>query len=129
MEQIKDNRTSLAIGAVRVLRLAEEYEKLGYLVLTNPETHSGVDLVIISLPDGRIQKVIECTNWKDGHWKMDSDRFERYVASLTYFEVIDGIELELVLTSLDNLTAKQADELKKNHIHVTVRPVQDVESE
>jgi len=129
MEQIKDNRTSLAIGAVRVLRLAEEYEKLGYLVLTNPETHSGVDLVIISLPDGRIHKVIEVTNWKDGHWKMDSDRFDRYVASLTYFEIIDGIELEMVVTSLDNLTAKQADELKKNHIHVTVRPVQDVESE
>ena len=128
-QEQKENQRSIRIGAERVLKLAVEYEKLGYLVVSNPATHSGVDLMIISAPDGKIRKVIEVTNYKNGQWQMDSQRFDRYIASLIYFDTIDGIEKELVVTSLDNLTASQLVELKKSGIHVTVRPIQDLPSE
>ena len=79
-----------------------------------------------SLPDGRIKKVIEVTNYKRPEEYMVEDRLERYIGTLTYFEEIEGIELELVVSFLENLTAKQLIELRNNHIHVRLEGSQDL---
>ena len=51
---------------------------------------------------------------------------ERYIGSLTYFGDIEGVEFELVVSFLNNLTANQLIELKKNDIHVHVEGSQDL---
>jgi hypothetical protein len=122
----KDNPWSVEVGRARVLKIADRYRDLGYLVITNDANHSGADLIIISLPDGRIKKAIEVTNYKRKNEYMDDSRIQRYIDSLTYFEDIDGVELELVVSFLENLTAKQLTELKKNDIHVHVEGSQDL---
>jgi hypothetical protein len=124
--EFKDNKWSVEVGRARVLKIANRYRDLGYLVITNDANHSGADLIIISLPEGRIKKVIEVTNYKRPNEYMDDNRVERYIGSLTNFEDIDGIELELVVSFLENLTAKQLIELKKNSIQVHVEGSQDL---
>jgi hypothetical protein len=57
---------------------------------------------------------------------MDSKRFERYVITLTAFECIEGIELELVVSYIENLTITQLNELKRNNIRVHVEGAQDL---
>jgi hypothetical protein len=120
------NRRSLAIGNIRLRKLALKYQELGYKVLMNPSTSPDVDLIIITVPDGRIRKVIEVTNYARPDEKIDDVRFERYVNSLTYFEDIEGIELELVVSYLDNLTSTQIKELQRCNIHVNVMGKQDL---
>jgi hypothetical protein len=92
----------------------------------NPSTSPDVDLIIVTVPDGRIRKVIEVTNYARPDEKIDDVRFERYVNSLTYFEDIEGIELELVVSYLDNLTSTQIKELQRCNIHVNVMGKQDL---
>lgn len=125
-EQIKDQPWAVSIGAIRTRKIARQYQELGYLVISNPENHEGADVIIISLPDGRIRKVIECSNFREKKFHMDNDRVDRYIANLTYFEGIEGVELELIVTYMDNLSAGQLLDLK-NHIKVTALGYQDTE--
>lgn len=124
-EEIVDNRKSIAIGRVRVLNLARRYQDLGYLVIGNWDTHEGVDLIIISLPNGKIWKVIESTNFKEPYEKIADNRLLRYINSLDYFDGIEGIQKELIVSYLDNLTAAQLEELKQHRITVTAVGSQD----
>jgi hypothetical protein len=125
-ESIHDKSWAVEIGKARVLKLANQYRDLGYFVIENGDNHAGVDLIIISTPEGRIKKVIEVTNYREPKFFMSSERFERYINSLTYFECIDGIELELVVSYIDNLTTNQVLELKRNHINIRVEGSQDL---
>lgn len=125
-ENIHDKEWAVSIGKFRVHKLANQYRDLGYFVIENGENHAGVDLIIISSPDGKIKKVIEVTNYREPNFFISSERFERYINSLTYFEEIEGIELELVVSFLENLTVSQLKELKRNNINVHVEGEQDI---
>lgn len=122
----KDNPWSVEVGRTRVLKIANRYRDLGYMVVTNDANHSGADLIIISIPDGRIKKVIEVTNYKRKNEYMDDPRVQRYIDSLTFFNDIEGVELEFVVSYIENLTAKQYREMKRNNIHVHEEGEQDL---
>jgi len=126
---IKDNWQSLKTGNIRLFRLKRIYEELGYLVISRASNHEGVDLVVIALPDGRIKKAIEVTNYARKDEYIDNNRFVRYLDSLCYFENIEGIELELVVSFAENINLKQYEELKKYNIKVTEVGHQDTEEE
>jgi hypothetical protein len=126
MENIHDNLWSVKVGEARVNKLANQYRELGYFVIENSANHEGVDLIIISTPEGRIKKVIEVTNYKKPQYFVDAKRFDRYVITLTAFECIEGIELELVVSYLENLSVTQLKELKRNNINIHVEGAQDL---
>lgn len=113
------------IGKVRVLKIANEYKKQGYLVIANPDNHAGADLIIISLPDGHIRKVIEVTNWKRPNEFFKKDRLDTTVDHLTYFADIEGVELELVVSYIENLNHEQQQELKRCNVKVSLVGAQD----
>jgi hypothetical protein len=98
---------------------------LGYLVITNIGNHEGPDIIIVSLPDGRIKKVIEVTNYNNPKQIISWDNFNRYLGTLGYFESIRGIELELVVSYLSNLNAEQLLECEKLRIRVNAVGEQD----
>ncbi len=125
-ESIHDKSWAVEIGKARVQKLGNQYRELGYFVIENGDNHAGVDLIIISTPEGRIKKVIEVTNYRKPTFFMSSERFDRYISSLTYFECIEGIELELVVSFIDNLTTNKVSELKRNHITIRVEGSQDL---
>ena len=128
-EQIRDNRRALKVGNARVLKLATEYERLGYMVLPNLGKHEGADLLVISLPDGRIRKAIEVTNFERPDEYIANPRLDRYINDLVFFKAIEGIELELVVSYLENLSEKQLTLLKEYGIKVKVAGEQDLPEE
>jgi hypothetical protein len=125
-EVIHDNLWSVKIGEARVSKLANQYRTLGYFVIENSKNHEGVDLIIISTPNGKITKVIEVTNYKKPEYFLDNTRFNRYVDTLISFSVIDGIELELVVSFKENLSYNQVMALRRNNINVHVEGPQDL---
>jgi hypothetical protein len=124
--KFKDTQANIMTGAIRVIRLRMKYEDLGYKVISNIRSHEGPDLIAIHLPDGRIWKVIEATNWnKKGH--LSDARLLRLIDSLVYFKGIQGIQLEVVFSYLENLSAKQKEEFESNGIRVTILGSQDLD--
>lgn len=120
------NIKRLELGNVRVRKLAMKYMDLGYKVIMASRNEPGVDLIVISTPEGKIRKVIECTNYNRPDEKISQDTFERYIDNLTFFEEIEGIEMELVVSYIDNLTPTQIKELKRCNIRITVMGKQDL---
>ncbi|MGB9856400.1 MAG: hypothetical protein ACPLKS_07695 [Caldisericum exile] len=120
------NRKKLKIGDIRTLRIAEEYEKMGYKVLVRLGNNPGVDITVISIPDGKIRKVIECTNYGNRSNYICEEDFERYIETLTWYEDIQGIEMELVVSYLSNLNAEQLRECERNNIRIRVIGHQDL---
>lgn len=120
------NIKRLELGNVRVRKLAMKYMDLGYKVIMASRNEPGVDLMVISTPEGKIRKVIECTNYNRPDEKISQDTFERYIDNLTFFEEIEGIEMELVVSYIDNLTPTQIKELKRCNIRITVMGKQDL---
>ncbi len=114
-----------AIGNRRVHRLAEEYRKLGLLVVTNPTNHEGPDLILISSPDGRIVKVMESTNYARPEEYVCSETFKRYLDGLNYFDSILGIEKVIVVSFRTNLLRTQWQKCRENGITVEVVGRQD----
>jgi hypothetical protein len=125
-EYFLDKQHALKIGDARVQKIAASYRKLGYFVITNPSNHEGADIIIIALPDGRVRKVIECTNYKKPEYYIGPDRLDRYIKTLTAFKGIEGVELELVVSFMENLSFNQYNELKTNGINVKVEGPQDL---
>ena len=116
------NRRTIAQGKVKVNKIAEQYRKSGYMVLVNPTTGAGVDLIIVSLPNGKIVKAIEVTNYSKARYHINPKKFRRYVKELSFFKAIKDIQLELVVSYKENLDAGQHEELKKNAIKVVISP-------
>ena len=125
-ERIKDKQHNIKVGAIRVIRLTLQYEALGYLVCPIIKSHEGVDMIVISLPDGRIRKVIEVTNWNE-KWVMPWDKLRRYITVLTHFQSIEGVEMELVVSYEYNISPQQREELKRSHIRLNVMGKQDLD--
>ena len=73
----KDNKRMVEIGKARVNKIANKYHDLGYLVIENDANHSGADLIIVSLPDGKIKKIIEVTNYKRPDEYIDDNRLRK----------------------------------------------------
>ncbi len=126
-EQIRDQIKSIRIGEIRVIHQALEYEKQGYLTVGNTKNHEGVDLLIVSIPDGRISKAIECTNFARPDEHIPNPRMLRYINYLCYFQSIKDIELEIVVSFKENINARQLEELKSHHIQVKVIGYQDLD--
>jgi hypothetical protein len=125
-EKVWDQEWAVKVGKVRVMKIKEQYEKLGYIVIANAENHEGADLIIVSVPSGRIRKAIEVTNYRDPNFHMSNERVGRYIKTLKQFDKIEGIELELVVSFLNNLSASQLVEVEKASIHVIVAGEQDL---
>lgn len=126
-EQIRDNIRSIHIGEIRVIRLSLEYQESGFLVVGNTANHEGVDLLVISLPDGRIRKAIECTNYGRPDEHIPNPRLLRYINYLCYFQSIKDIELEIVVSFKENINARQLEQLKEHKIQVKVVGHQDLD--
>jgi hypothetical protein len=126
-EQIRDIIKSIHIGEIRVIRLCLEYEESGFLVVGNTKNHEGVDILVISLPDGRIRKAIECTNFARPDEHIPNPRLQRYINYLCYFQGIKDIELEIVVSFKENINARQLEELKEHKIQVKVVGHQDLD--
>jgi hypothetical protein len=124
-EQVKDRKSNLQVGDDRVLRLGVDYENEGYLVVGNTKNHEGPDLLLFSIPDGKLRKVIECTNFAKPEYHIGDAKLSRYINSLCYFKGIKGIELELVVSYKENLSGTQREELEDYDIKVTVIGSQD----
>ena len=126
LECILDNQRALEIGDFRVQKIATDYMSQGYLTIINPSNHVGPDIIIVSLPDGIVTKVIEVTNYGKAEYYVGNERFKRYVNSLLYFRRIKNVELELIISYEKNLSLKQYRELQNNGITVRVLGKQDL---
>jgi hypothetical protein len=112
-------------GERRVNRLKEDYEKKGYVVLTNETFNSGADIIIIDPLIGKIVKVIESTNYAQDYYYIQPKKFERYITELNKFDKLPNVEKELVVSFQGNLNQQQIDTLKSNNIRVKVEGHQD----
>ena len=124
-EYIRDRRSSLLIGDDRVLRLARDYENKGFLVFANSKNHEGPDLIVISVPEGRVVKVIESTNYERPEEYIAAKTFSRYIDSLCYFKGIEDVELELVVSFFENVSNAQYLELQEHDIKLVIENHQD----
>jgi hypothetical protein len=115
----------LKLGDARVQKIAAYYKDQGYLTITNPANHIGPDIIVISLPDGIIRKVIEVTNYVKPQIYVNNERLKRYIDSLLYFRNIANVELELVVSYKDNLSPEQHQHLEQIGIRVKVVGEQD----
>lgn len=116
-------RSLKAIEWARIKKIKEEWESDGYLVLTNRDFHTGVDLIIIDTEPATfgIARVMESTNWNKRGYLQDS-RFQRYLNDLNRFA---PTEREIVFSYDSNLTKKQKKEFEKWGIIVTIKGYQD----
>jgi len=126
MECILDKQWALKIGNARVQKIADYYTEKGYLTIINPSNHVGPDIIIVSLPDGIVTKVIEVTNYGKAEYYVSNEKLKRYIDSLLYFRGIKNVELELIISYEKNLSLKQCQELKNNRITVKVFGKQDL---
>jgi hypothetical protein len=113
------------IGQRRIKRLTKEYEKLGYFVLSHPYNQTGIDMIIIATPSGKIMEVLEVTNYAYNWEYIKTSKFNRYVATLNEFNCFNEVQKTLVVSYWENLTSKQIQILKKNSINTRVVGFQD----
>jgi hypothetical protein len=114
----------------RVNRIKEEYEQMGYKVWANYKNHEGVDIIIISNPQGRVVKVIESTNYaertREGKLEViPRDKLERYYGSLNYWDGIEGLEKEIVVSYRTNMPSSWYDKFRTVKITVVIKGYQD----
>jgi len=123
-EQQRGTPRNIKVGNARVIKIGRQYEELGYKVIFCTGNHEGPDLVIVSTADATIRKVIECTNYNNPKQLIPSDHFDRYMGTLGYWENM-GIELELIVSYMSNVTAYQLSECQRLRIKVTAVGPQD----
>jgi hypothetical protein len=129
-ERNNQNEWLWQIADARVDKLYQEYTSLGYLVILNRDNHAGVDLIVIATPSGRIVKVIESTNYalktRDGKVEQISkDKLERYYRELNYFDQIEGVEKELVVSFKENIPSAWYKKFMDSKITVIIKGYKD----
>jgi len=129
MECILDKQWALKVGDARVQKIADCYTEKDYLTIINPRNHVGPDVIVISIPDGVIRKVMEVTNYGKAEYYVSNERLKRYIDSLTYFRKIKDAELELVISFKENLSSEQYQQLENKGINVRVVGAQDQPAE
>lgn len=113
------------VGNRRLNRVTREYEDLGCFVVQNLTQESGVDLMIFSRSDGKLQKVIECTNYGKSWEYIKNDRMERYITSLNAFDLLPNVVKELYVSYQTNASKVQMERLVKNNIKLVIVGCQD----
>jgi hypothetical protein len=118
------------IGDRRIDRITEEYRTMGFLVWANKQNHKGVDIIIISTPDGRVVKVIESANYgkytREGKLEVIAkDKLQRYYYSLNYWDSIEGIKKEIVVSFKENIPSAWYKKFTEAKITVIIVGCQD----
>jgi hypothetical protein len=113
------------IGNRRLNRVGKEYEDLGCFVVMHKEQQSGVDLMIFSRADGKLQKVIECTNYAEPREYINSGRLNRYIMELNAYDVLPSVVKELYVSYKTNISQVGMELLVKNNIKLVVVGCQD----
>lgn len=113
------------IGQRRIERLEREYEVLGYFVLSHPYNQTGIDMIVIAAPSGKIVEVLEVTNYAHQWEFINSPKFNRYVNTLNEFDCFNEVQKTLVVSYWENLNKKQIQILRENNINVRVIGCQD----
>jgi hypothetical protein len=118
------------IGDKRVDRIYDEYTRMGFVVIVNKSNHEGPDLIVISTPKGEVVKVIECTNYAKHTSKgkpeyISKDKLERYFNTLNYFDRIEGIQKELVVSFKENVPSSWYEKFTKAKITVLIMGYKD----
>lgn len=113
------------IGQRRIEKLEKEYQTLGYFVLSHPYNQTGIDMIIIATPSGKIIEVLEITNYAHKWEYINSPKFNRYIATLNEFDCFNEVQKTLVVSYWENLNHKQIQILRDNNIHIRVVGYQD----
>lgn len=114
----------------RVDKLFHEYTELGFVVIVNKRNHEGPDLIIVSTPRGEVVKVIESTNYqqytKEGKPEyISKDKLQRYYDTLRYFDKIEGIRKEIIVSYKENIPSSWFKKFTDAKITIVIMGGQD----
>jgi len=111
-------------GNRRLRKVAKEYREKDCFVVMREEQKSGVDLEVFSA-DGKLQKVIECTNYAHNWEYIDGLKLKRYIDTLNLYDALPDVVKELHVSYSENLSRRQKKLLAMNNIEVVVWGCQD----
>lgn len=113
------------VGQRRIEKLTTEYKNFGYFVINHPYNQTGIDMIIVATPSGKIVEVLEVTSYANKWEYINSSKFNRYVATLNEFNCFSEAQKTLVVSYWENLSDKQIQTLKENAINIRIIGYQD----